>query len=217
MTTKLNSTTFAICIGRQFGSGGRAVARQIAQLLDIAYYDKKLLQQAAADSGIAPDRFQAADERAPQFFPPVWPVGLPMAAAYLTGDSPLSDDAVYQAQCSSIRLIASRQSCVIVGRTADYVLRDSCPVLSVFLHAPLHDRAQRIVSRGDCETIEQAEKLADKVNRSRAEYYNFYTDREWGNAQSYDLSIDTTLLGIDDTAKLIAQLARRRFLIQSSL
>ena len=106
--------------------------------------------------------------------------------------------------------LVDRKSCVIVGRTADYVLRDYCHVISVFLHAPIDNRVQRIIDRGDCDSREAAEKRSDKINKLRAEYYNFYTDKLWGHADSYDLSIDSSLLGVEGTAQFIVDYVKKR-------
>ena len=201
---------YVIAIGRQFGSGGREVGMRVAQLLDINYFDKQLLLEASKASGINPEMFEAADERTPKFFPSLWPLNLAMAGSAFTGEIPMSDDGIYKAQCQVMKDLVDRKPCVIVGRTADYVLRDYCPVISVFLHAPISDRVQRIMERGDCDTREAAEKRADKANKLRAEYYNFYTDKLWGHAESYDLCIDSSLLGIEGTAQLIVEYVKRR-------
>lgn len=200
---------YVIAIGRQFGSGGREVGQRVSQLLDITYYDKQLLMEASRASGILPELFEAADERTPKFFPSLWPLNLAMAGSTYVGDVTMSDDNLYKAQCQVMKELVDRNSCVIVGRTADYVLREYCPVVSVFLHAPIEDRVKRILERGDCETREAAEKRADKANKLRAEYYNFYTDKLWGHADSYDLCIDSSLLGIEGTAQLIADFVKR--------
>ena len=201
---------YVIAIGRQFGSGGREVGQRVAQLLDIDYFDKQLLLEASKASGILPELFEAADERTPKFFPSLWPLNLAMAGSTFAGDVTMSDDNLYKAQSQVMKDLVDRKSCVIVGRTADYVLRDHCPVISVFLHAPIEDRVKRIMERGDCDTPEAAEKRADKVNKLRAEYYNFYTDKLWGHADSYDLCIDSSLLGIEGTAQFIADFVKRR-------
>jgi len=201
---------YVITVGRQFGSGGRIIGKQIAQLLGIGYYDKELLMEAANASGMSADLFEAADERTPKFFPSLWPVNLNFAGGYTAGSTPLSDDSIYKAQCQVMRDLVDRSSCVIVGRTADYVLRDHCPMVSVFLHAPIDQRVQRIIERGDCDNRAAAEKKADKINRLRAEYYNFYTDKLWGHAESYDLSIDSSLLGVEGTAQFIADFVKKR-------
>lgn len=205
-----NNRNYVIAIGRQFGSGGRKVGQRVAQLLDIDYFDKQLLLEASKASGIQTEMFEAVDERTPKFFPSLWPLNLAMAGSAFVGETPMSDDSIYKAQCQVMKDLVDRKSCVIVGRTADYVLRDHCPVISVFLHAPIDDRVKRIMERGDCDTREAAEKRADKANKLRAEYYNFYTDKLWGHAESYDLCIDSSLLGIEGTAQLIADFVKRR-------
>ena len=184
-----NDKNYVIAIGRQFGCGGREVGQRVAQLLDIDYYDKQLLLEASKASGIMPELFEAADERTPKFFPSLWPLNLAMEV---------------------MKDLVDRKPCVIVGRTADYVLRDYCPVISVFLHAPIEDRVKRIIERGDCDTHDAAEKRADKIGKLRAEYYNFYTDKLWGHADSYDLCLDSSLLGIEGTAQFIVDFVKRR-------
>ena len=201
---------YVIAIGRQFGCGGREVGQRVAQLLDIDYYDKQLLLEASKASGIMPELFEAADERTPKFFPSLWPLNLAMAGSTFTGDIPMSDDSIYKAQCQVMKDLVDRKPCVIVGRTADYVLRDYCPVISVFLHAPIEDRVKRIIERGDCDTHDAAEKRADKIGKLRAEYYNFYTDKLWGHADRYDLCLDSSLLGIGGTAQFIVDFVKRR-------
>lgn len=205
-----NNQNYVIAIGRQFGCGGREVGQRVAQLLGINYFDKELLIEASKASGIQTEMFEAVDERTPKFFPSLWPLNLAMAGSTFMSDVPMSDDNIYKAQCQVMKDLVERNSCVIVGRTADYVLREQCPVISVFLHAPIRDRVERIIARGDCDTPEAAEKRADKANKLRAEYYNFYTDKLWGHADSYDLCIDSSLLGIEGTAQFIVEFVKRR-------
>ena len=105
--------------------------------------------------------------------------------------------------------LADRGPCVIVGRTADYLLRDHCKVVSVFVHSSIEDRVQRIMSRDDAKTEKEAREKAEKKNKLRAEYYNFYTDKKWGDAASYDLSIDASLLGTQATAMFIIDFVKK--------
>ena len=205
-----NNRNYVIAIGRQFGSGGREVGQRVAQLLDIDYFDKQLLLEASKASGINAEMFEAADERTPKFFPSLWPLNLAMAGSTFMSDAAMSDESIYKDQCQVMKDLVDRKSCVIVGRTADYVLRGYCPIVSVFLHAPIDNRVERIIERGDCETREAAEKRSYKMNKLRAEYYNFYTDKLWGHAESYDLSIDSSLLGIEGTAQFIVDYVKRR-------
>lgn len=205
-----NDKTYVIAIGRQFGCGGREIGQLIAKGLGVAYYDKELLSEAAKSSGVNEDFFEAADERSPRFFSSLWSFNLGYnTGAYFIGDTPLSDDSIYRAQSEVMTQLADRGPCVIVGRTADYLLRDHCKVVSVFVHSSIEDRVQRIMSRGDAKTEKVAREKAEKKNKLRAEYYNFYTDKKWGDAASYDLSIDASLLGTQATAMFIIDFVKK--------
>lgn len=205
-----NDKTYVIAIGRQFGCGGREIGQLIAKGLGVAYYDKELLSEAAKSSGVNEDFFEAADERSPRFFSSLWSFNLGYnTGAYFIGDTPLSDDSIYRAQSEVMTQLADRGPCVIVGRTADYLLRDHCKVVSVFVHSSIEDRVQRIMSRGDAKTEKEAREKAEKKNKLRAEYYNFYTDGQWGMASTYDLTVNTSRLGIEGTARLIADYASK--------
>ena len=205
-----NDKTYVIAIGRQFGCGGREIGQLIAKGLGVAYYDKELLSEAAKSSGVNEDFFEAADERSPRFFSSLWSFNLGYnTGAYFIGDTPLSDDSIYRAQSEVMTQLADCGPCVIVGRTADYLLRDHCKVVSVFVHSSIEDRVQRIMSRGDAKTEKEAREKAEKKNKLRAEYYNFYTDKKWGDAASYDLSIDASLLGTQATAMFIIDFVKK--------
>lgn len=205
-----NDKTYVIAIGRQFGCGGREIGQLIAKGLGVAYYDKELLSEAAKSSGVNEDFFEAADERSPRFFSSLWSFNLGYnTGAYFIGDTPLSDYSIYRAQSDVMTQLADRGPCVIVGRTADYLLRDHCKVVSVFVHSSIEDRVQRIMSRGDAKTEKEAREKAEKKNKLRAEYYNFYTDKKWGDAASYDLSIDASLLGTQATAMFIIDFVKK--------
>lgn len=205
-----NDKTYVIAIGRQFGCGGREIGQLIAKGLGVAYYDKELLSEAAKSSGVNEDFFEAADERSPRFFSSLWSFNLGYnTGAYFIGDTPLSENSIYRAQSEVMTQLADRGPCVIVGRTADYLLRDHCKVVSVFVHSSIEDRVQRIMSRGDAKTEKEAREKAEKKNKLRAEYYNFYTDKKWGDAASYDLSIDASLLGTQATAMFIIDFVKK--------
>lgn len=206
-----NETTYVVSVGRQFGCGGREIGRLIAQGLGIDYYDKELLTEAAKKSGVNADFFEAKDERTPSFFSSLWSFNTGYnSGAYFIGDTPLSDDSIYQAQSDVMRSLADRGPCVIVGRTADYILRNHCKVVSVFIHASMEARVKRIIGRGDCDNAKDAEAMAEKKNKLRSEYYNFYTDKKWGDAQSYNLSIDSSIFGDQETADIIIDFIKRR-------
>lgn len=206
-----NNTKYVVTVGRQFGSGGREIGKLIAKGLGIAYYDKEMLTEAAKSSGVNADFFEAADERTPSFFSSLWSFSTGYSSgAYFTGDTPLSNDSIYKAQSNVMMELADRGPCVIVGRTADYILRNYCKVVSVFIHASMEARIARIIARGDCDNRKDAEAMAEKKNKLRAEYYNFYTDKKWGDAQSYDLCIDSSLFGAQETAQTIIEFIKKR-------
>lgn len=202
---------YVITIGRQYGSGGREIGRMVANALGIKYYDKELLTEAARSSGVCQEMFEAVDERTPSFFSNLWSFNLGFnTGAYLLGNTPLSDDRIYTAQCAVMRELAEKSSCVIVGRSADYVLRNNPRLVSVFIHASLEARVKRIMGRGDCETEDAARSLAAKKDKLRSSYYNFYTDKTWGDAASYDLSIDSSKLTSEEVCKMIVDYVHLR-------
>ena len=187
------------------------IGRMVANALGIKYYDKELLTEAARSSGVCQEMFEAVDERTPSFFSNLWSFNLGFnTGAYLLGNTPLSDDRIYTAQCAVMRELAEKSSCVIVGRSADYVLRNNPRLVSVFIHASLEARVKRIMGRGDCETEDAARSLAAKKDKLRSSYYNFYTDKTWGNAASYDLSIDSSKLTSEEVCKMIVDYVHLR-------
>lgn len=202
---------FVITIGRQFGSGGRELGKILAEKLGVPFYDKELMLEAAKKSGISPEFFVNNDERAPSFINGLIPFSFghsPMS--WYSGASSISDDSLYKTQSDFIRSLARQGSCVIVGRTADYVLRDMEGVVNVFLHADADDIARRVMARGDCKDREKALALAERTNKLRANYYNFYTDKTWGQASSYDITFNTSRLPLADIADLIVAYLGKR-------
>ena len=203
---------FVITIGRQFGSGGRELGKLLASTFGIEYYDKELLQEAAKQAGMSPEFFAQSDERAPSFLSGMFAVGTGYnPASCYSCSSSLTGDSVYCAQSEFIRKIANEISCVIVGRSADYVLREHPRCVNIFVHSSEEDCIARIMRRGDKPTPEQARTIAHKTNKLRANYYNFYTDKRWGDAASYDLTLNTSLLKMEDAVAIIAEYIRRRF------
>lgn len=202
---------YVITVGRTFGSGGRELARLIADKLGIAFYDKQLLVKAAEKAGMSPEFFERNDERAPRFFSGLFSFshGLNPMAVY-SGPSSISSDAIYQAQSNFIHDIAVSGPCVIVGRTADYVLRDLDNVVNIFVHAPMDVCVRRILDRADSMTPSAARLLAERTNKIRAAFYNFYTDKRWGAAESYDLTLDSSLMPLDSAADFVIDYLYRR-------
>lgn len=202
---------YVITVGRSFGSGGHILGRLIADKLGIDFYDKELLLKAAEKSGMSPEYFKRNDERVPRFFSGLFSFShgySPMS--FYAGPSSISSDSIYQAQSDFIHEIADAGPCVIVGRTADYVLRDVENVVNIFVHAPMDCCVQRILHRADSLTTEDARSLAERTNKLRAAFYNFYTDKRWGAAESYDLCINSSLLPLEECADFIIGYIRRR-------
>lgn len=202
---------YVITVGRTFGSGGRILGRMIADKLGIDFYDKELLLKAAEKAGMSPEYFERNDERVPRFFSGLFSFshGYSPMSLY-AGPSSISSDSIYQAQCNLIHEIAAAGPCVIVGRTADYVLRDMDNVVNIFVHAPIDDCVRRILERADSLSADDARNLAEKTNKLRSAFYNFYTDKRWGAATSYDLCLDSSLMPLDKTADLVIDYLHHR-------
>ncbi|MCR5356936.1 MAG: cytidylate kinase-like family protein [Lachnospiraceae bacterium] len=194
-----------ITIGRQFGSGGREIGEKLAQKYGIKFYDKELLKRAAKESGICPELFENNDEKPTSSF-----LYNLVSDTYAFGYSspyvemPLSHK-VFLAQFDTIKKIASEGPCVIVGRCADYALSETDNRLSIFINAPLEDRIERIKLKYQDEKDESKIKdMVIKNDKARANYYNYYSSKKWGRADSYDLCINSSILGIDGTVELIS-------------
>ncbi len=204
---------FVITIGRQFGSGGRELGRKIAERFGIEYYDKKLLWEAASRAGMSREIFEKNDERMPRLIGSS--VGFSMGYGQLpwyNGEAMMTDS-IYNALADVMDHLADTTPCVIVGRSADHVLRDnSVPRVSLFVHAPMETRVSRILSRSeDIKQKNAARSLAEKTDKMRAAYYNFYTDKKWGDAASYDLTLDSSVLSMDDICDIVALYIRKRY------
>ncbi len=197
-----------ITIGRQFGSGGKAVAEQLGQKLGIPVYDSELITKAAQESGFSAELFVRSDEKK-RFFS----LSAIFSGSIINGsDNYMSDKDLFGIQCSAIRKIAEQGSAVIVGRCSDYVLRDMEGTLDVFLTAPVEVRAARIMERCGLSE-EKALELIGRKDKGRADYYNYYTFGNWGMASTYDLCLDSSILGIEGTADFIIDYARRAGLL----
>lgn len=204
---------YVITIGRQFGSGGSEIGRIVAQKLGIKYYDKELLAAAAKSSGVNAEFFEASDERSPGFFAGanIWSfnIGYNLGNFFSTEVS-FSDDNLYKAQSDTIQNLANESSCVIVGRSADYVLRNHPCLISIFISSSEKECIKRIIARGDSDSEVRAREMAEKKNKLRSNYYNFYTDKEWGNAASYDLCIDSSKITSEQVAEIIVEYVKKR-------
>lgn len=192
---------YVITIGRAFGAGGRELGQLIASKLGIDYYDKELLSEAASRAGMSEAIFKKNDERAPGIFAGLTPLSMGYnALAWYTGPGGASGERVYRAQSDFIHSVADRGPCVIVGRTADYILRDRPNVFNIFLNAPEDACIDRILRRADCADREKARTTRRRTNKLRAEYYNFYTDRVWGDSGTYHLTLDSSMMPMEALA-----------------
>nr|WP_321307692.1 cytidylate kinase-like family protein [uncultured Sphaerochaeta sp.] len=191
------STNTVFTIGRQFGSGGRQVGKNLAEKLGIPFYDKELIAISAQDSGLSEALFSNADEKATSsIFYSLVMGNYPMASGALgVTEMPLNDQ-LFLIQSKTIKRLASEGSCVIVGRCADYILREMENTINIFIHADLENRAERAIRVYEVEE-KKAEDVCLKTDKQRANFYNYYSDRKWGMCRTYDLSLDSGKLGID--------------------
>lgn len=194
-----------ITIGRQFGSGGREIGEKLAQAYDIKYYDKELIARAAKESGFCEEILMNHDERPTNSF-----LYNLVIDTYSFGynsssfvDMPMSQK-VFLAQFDTIKKIADEGPCVIVGRCADYALEGRDNVINLFIYADEEFRVRKIMEQYSMDENKARDNLVKK-DKQRASYYNYYTNRKWGRAESYDLCINSSVLGIDGSVKLIKQ------------
>lgn len=195
---------YIIAIGREYGSGGYEIGKKLAEELGIDFYDKNLIDVAAEKSGIHIDMLNKADEK------PANPLINPfLHPGYENGTV---NDRLFWTQSQFIRELAeSGESCVIMGRCADYILREYDNVLKIFIQAPLKSRVARIADKYLIELPEEAKKEVLRMDKIRRSYYQFYTDGKWGGRDRKDLVIDSSVLGIDGTVEIIKDFIERKF------
>ncbi len=194
-----------VCIGRQFGSGGQEIGEGLAKRLGIPLYDKEILKKAAEDSGIVEELFEKADEKPTNSFLYSLSVGSHGQAMGFTDYSNyLTNDRLFVFQSNTIREMAEKQSCIFIGRCADYVLRGRRDMLSVFVHAPMEQRIAYVQRMREGLSADAARSLIKKSDRKRANYYNFYADSDWGAADTYDIAINSGMLGIEKSVDVLA-------------
>ena len=187
-----------ITISREFGSGGRFIGEEVAKKLGIAYYDKNIINDIAEKSGLSPEYVQKNAELSPK-------KGLfayAFAGRDITGKS--VEDMVYEAQRKVILELAEKEPCVIIGRNADYILKDRDDVLNVFIHGDTPEKIQRITRLYNVEE-QKAVKMMVDIDKRRMANYNFYTDQKWGKASNYTLCLNSSKLGYDRCEKIIME------------
>ena len=198
-------TNAIITIGRQYGSGGREIGEKLAKRLEIPFYDKELLERAANDSGVCKELFENHDEKPTNSFlyslvMDTYSFGYSSAAFT---DMPINHK-VFLAQFEAVKKLAAEGPCVMVGRCADYALSELSNCFSVFIHSDMESRIRRIAQKYGMKD-NKARDAIQKTDKSRSSYYNYYTNKRWGDASSYHLSIDSGKLGIDQTVECIIQ------------
>ena len=199
---KILPKDLVIVIGRQFGSGGRRIGKKLAKKLGISYYDSELLPKAAQRLGMNPEIFREHEEKKPSVLHTL------MQGLYGIADNfhsvPMNGETIYKEQSKVIKDLCSQGPCVIVGRTADYIMRENPNIVSVFLHSPVEYRAKAIVERGESRDIQSAIDLAKRRDKERESYYNYFTCGDnWGRSSNYHLSIDTSRINEDTVADII--------------
>lgn len=186
-----------IAISREFGSGGRTIGKKVAEKLGIPCYDSELIHKIAVESGFAEKYIEDAGEYAPGGF---------LSSAFSNrAFGPTNEDYLWQIQYKIITELAEKEPCVIVGRCADYILRDHADCLKVFIHASMEFRAKRIVEVYGEQEKSPIQRLKEKDKR-RAAYHRFYTDMKWGHAQNYHITLDSGELGIDKCVEILQSL-----------
>ena len=190
-----------ITISREFGSGGRFIGEEVAKKLGVAYYDKDIIGKIAEQSGLSPEYVKENAELSPK-------KGL-FAYAFsgrdITGKS--VEDMVYEAQRKIIMEIAEKESCVIIGRNADFILKDRDDVLNVFIHGDMPEKIQRIIDLYNVEEKEAVKMMAD-TDKRRMTNYNFYTEQKWGKASNYTLCLNSSQLGYDRCERIIMECSK---------
>lgn len=201
---------YIITIGRQFGSGGRSIGQKIAEKLNIHFYDKELISIAAKESGTDPEIFKDVDEKAANSLLYSLSTGMYGFGSGFSamGDLPVNDK-LYLLQHKIIKKIAENENCVIVGRCADYVLRENPNCVNIFIYADMEFRKEQSVKKHGIEEA-KAEHIINKTDKSRANYYSFYSGQKWGMAENYDLCINSSKLSEDKIVDLIIDYIKAR-------
>ena len=194
-----------ITIARQYGSGGREIGVKLGEMLGFKVYDKELITLAAQKSGVSPDYLRRVDEKATNSLLYTLALGSSLYGARNFGiDVPINDQ-LFITQTEIIKKAAEEGDCIFIGRCADYVLRNHERRISCFIYADMEARISRVCKRHEIERSEAID-LINKTDKRRVSYYNFYTGRKWGKFDNYHLSVNSSTLGIEGTARMIADI-----------
>ena len=205
-----------ISIGRQIGAGGLGVARRLSQEFGLKVYDKELLAEVARESGLDEACFAQRDEHSSRGFRTALQGFRSMLGVYNRAgtNTVMTEEQLFKIQSEVMQKIAAKEDCIMVGRCADYILRDEPRLVTVFIAADLESRVRNLMRVGG-KTEEEARRFIEQGDRKRAEYYNYYTFKTWGDSASYDLCINATRLGDDEeqVVELIKFFMKQRKLI----
>ena len=193
-----------VTISRQFGSGGHSIGKSVAEQLGIPFYDKELLDQIASETGFTQGFIEKASEYAPSNNSLLWNIVMKHSSSPVPEDNPA--DVIYFAQTKIIKELAQKESCVIVGRCSDFILRNWEDCLHVFICADRESRAKRVIERYG-ENDKSIEKRLDDKDARRKLYYSHYTDRVWGMPENYSLTLNSSALGEEKCVQMIVDLA----------
>ena len=198
-----------ITIARQHGSGGRSLGVMISERLNIKYFDKQLIAIAAKKSGMSEDVFEKVDEKACSSLLYSMVMGnYPFARYGTVPEMPLNDK-LFILQTNIIRETANEEPCVVIGRCADYILREHPNLIRVFIRADKEDRVKRVIERGTV-TADKASDYISKMDKQRANYYNFYSNKNWGDIDNYDLVLNSSVFSIEECADIIINAIKSR-------
>jgi len=201
---------YFITIGRQLGSGGKLTGQQLSQQLAIPCYDKELIQLASRESGLGREFFEKFDEKDSYSF---WGKYFGFRSGFMGYNEVnyLCNETLFKIQSDVIRTLAEKESAIFIGRCADYILRDSPNCLKIFISANLKDRILRIM-QDENRTEKEAQMRIEQTDKKRAAYYNYYSNKIWGMATSYDLCFNSSFLSIDEIVELIVNQIKNKFL-----
>ncbi|MGL5681517.1 MAG: AAA family ATPase [Marinifilaceae bacterium] len=200
-----------VTIGRQFGSGGRYIGEELAKRMNCKFYDKELLMVVSRESGIGKEFFERVDENKSGGFLHSVTMGFNMHSMILPTEDYLSSESLFTIQAKVMRKLAETENFVMVGRCADYILREYKP-LRVFITGNMEDRIKRVAKRRKL-SHKAAEELIRKTDKDRASYYTYYTDQSWGDSKYFDITINSSLLGEEQTIDLLFDIVERYYKI----
>lgn len=191
---------FVITIGREYGSGGRIIGKKLAQRLGISFYDKNMIDKIAEESGFSREAVEALDGKKTSSF---------LYSVFMSTQPVTLADTLFKAQTDIIKDLAAKESCIFVGRCADYVLRENTNCINAFVYAPTEVKVKRSKEEYQ-DKCDNYEMFVRKMDKNRASYYNYYTPNQWGFRDNYDILINSSV-GIDNAVNMLASLAESKF------